>query len=232
MSEPKDDAFMARRDAARAALDELPGNYANDSAGRNVFFDAVYDEANGDAAAVPWADLAPKDYLVDWLGKNAGQGKTAIDIGCGLGDNAEAMAAHGYETTAFDVVEKAIKWANHRFPDTRVHYQVADIFSLPDAWSERFDFVHECYTMQALPTKMLHETSKAVCDLVAPGGKLMIYTRSRENGAEANGPPWPLEEQYLHLPRQFGLTLLTEKKLNVPRDVRNIPHHFSIWEKQ
>ncbi|MEP6357149.1 MAG: class I SAM-dependent methyltransferase [Hyphomicrobiales bacterium] len=235
MTEPMDDAFLARRASARAELDALPGNYAHDSAGRTVFFDAVYEEAKGDEAAVPWADLEPKDYLIEWLAKSAdqviGQGKSAIDVGCGLGDNAEAMAAHGYATTAFDVVVKAIDWAKKRFPATGVNYQVADLFALPDEWMQSFDLVHECYTLQALPPEMLHETSKAICGLVAPGGKLLIYTRARADGAEANGPPWPIEEQFLDLPKQFGLTKLSEQKLIVPRDVRNIPHHFSIWQR-
>lgn len=231
MSEPKDDTFLARRDAARAALDELPGNYANDSAGRTVFFDAVYEKAKRDEAAVPWADLAPKQHLAQWLEQNQGDGKTAIDIACGLGDNAEAIAAKGYKTTAFDVVDKAVNWAKDRFPQTSVAYQTADLFALPDEWTQGFDLVHECYTLQALPPQMLQTTYAAICNLVAPRGKLLIYTRYRIKGAQASGPPWPIEEQYLEMPRQFGLVKLREQKFELTRGDKNVPHSFSIWER-
>ena len=172
-----DPDFQARREKVRKALDELPGNYAEDSDGRNVFFDAVYDRANGDEAEVPWADLAPKDELKRYLEEHAGKGKRAIDVACGLGDNAEAMAAHGYDVTAFDVVAKAIDWANGRFPNSDVTYQAADLFSPPSHWHYGFDLVHECYTLQALPEGMIEDSAKAICDLVAPQGILPVsYT--------------------------------------------------------
>ena len=226
-----DPDFAARREKVRSALDELPGNYAEDSDGRNVFFDAVYDRANGDEAQIPWADLAPKDDLVSYLETHAGEGRRAIDVACGLGDNAEAMAAYGYQVTAFDVVEKAIEWAKKRFKNSDVSYQAADLFNPPSDWRQGFDLVHECYTLQALPEGMIEESTKAICDLVAPQGTLLIYTRMRDNGAAANGPPWPLQEQYLDLPAKNGLTKLSDKRFTVKRGDREIPHSFAIWER-
>lgn len=232
MSTVKDAAFMSRRDAARTKLDQLPGNYANDSAGRLVFFDAVYEEAKNDAAAVPWADLEPKGYLLKWLRNNPGEAERAIDIGCGLGDNAEAIAAHGYQTTGFDVAAKAITWAQNRFPQTDVAYQVADLFNVPEQWAGGFDLVHECFTLQALPPEILSETVEAVCGLVASGGTLLVYTRYRENGAQASGPPWPIEECFLDQPKHYGLSKVHEERTVVTRGDKSVPHHFSIWKKQ
>lgn len=225
------DGFETRRQSAREELANLPGNYANDSAGRGVFFDAVYDKANGDAAMVPWADLKPKKELIEYLSLNPGAGKRAVDIGCGLGDNAQAIADAGYKVLGFDIVETAVNWATKRFHQTRVDYQVADLFNYPDEWKGRFDLVHECYTLQALPAGMIHETVQAICDLVATGGRLLIYTRWRENNTITEGPPWPLEEKHLNLPAVSGLTKITEKRFSTVRREKVIPLSFTVWRK-
>lgn len=230
MSE-KDEGFEARREAARERLSDLPGNYAEDSAGRSVFFDSVYDVAEGDAAAVPWADLKPKQQLLDWLKENPGGGKRAVDVACGLGDNAEALAAAGYETTGFDVVETAIDWAKRRFPLSPVHYQVADLFNLNEGWTGNFHLVHECYTLQALPQEMIEQTAEAICSLVAPGGALLVYTRSRPDGSAADGPPWPLQEKNLDLPLKYGLTRVSDERFVLERGERDIPHVFMVFRK-
>lgn len=227
-----DPNFSARREKTREALDELPGNYAQNSDGRNVFFDAVYDRADGDEAEIPWADLAPKAELENYLKAHSGAGKLAIDVACGLGDNAEAMAVHGYQVTAFDVVEKAIEWAKKRFLNSKVAYQTVDLFDPPRNWHHGFDLVHECYTLQALPEGMIEDSTKAICNLVAPQGILLIYTRMRDNGAAANGPPWPLQEQHLDLPAKHGLTKLSDKRFSLQRGDREIPHSFAIWERK
>ncbi|MEO1067427.1 MAG: class I SAM-dependent methyltransferase, partial [Pseudomonadota bacterium] len=172
-----------------------------------------------DLARAPPARVAP------------GAGARAIDIACGLGDNAEAMATAGYKTTGFDIVEKAIAWASKRFPESPVDYRVADLFSPPQEWVGGFDLVHECYTLQALPEGMVKETAAAICALVAPGGTLLVYTRCRPDGADADGPPWPLEERNLTLPAAHGLTKLSEKSFQVDRHDKVIDHSFAVWRK-
>ena len=160
---------------------------------RAEFFDAVYRGAGDDPGAVPWADLKPKAELVEWLGRNPGHGRSAIDIACGLGDNAEAIAAAGWKTTAFDLAPDAISWAKKRFTLSSVEYLVADLLDPPAAWTARFELVNECYTLQAVPPEVMPRLRRAICDLVAPGGRLLVYARVRPDGAEASGPPWPLE---------------------------------------
>ena len=209
-----DPAFLERREAAKAKVNALDHGKVHDEPERKAFFNDVYARAGGDAAFVPWADLKPKEQLVQWLEENPGinSAKTssaipsAIDIASGLGDNAEAIAAAGYRTTAFDLSADAIAWARKRFPESPVDYHQADLFAPPEKWLKNFDLVHECFTLQALPPEMLEKTAAAVASLVAPGGDLLVYTRWRPDGAEADGPPWPLEES--------GLTVLPRSVLN------------------
>jgi 2-polyprenyl-3-methyl-5-hydroxy-6-metoxy-1,4-benzoquinol methylase len=190
------DEFFARRAAARARLDGIdphkkPGGVEADPQ-RKDWFEAVYRLAEGDAAGVPWAHLAPHPLLAEWLAGRSLEGQRTLDIGCGLGDNAEALAAAGARVTAFDLIEEAIAWAKRRFPQSAVDYRAADLFAPPPEWRGGFDLVHECYTLQALPDSLLDEAAQALTALVAPGGLLLVIARARDEGQEVAGPPWPL----------------------------------------
>ena len=99
---------------------------------------------------MPWAHLEPRPLLEDWLAARSLVGLRALDVGCGLGDNAEALARAGAHVVAFDLVERAVQWARERFPQSAVDYRVADLFDAPSEWRGAFDLVHELYTLQAL----------------------------------------------------------------------------------
>ena len=54
----KDPEFQKRRELAMAEVQLLDRDVIHDNPEREQFFEAVYDRAEGDAAAIPWADLA------------------------------------------------------------------------------------------------------------------------------------------------------------------------------
>jgi SAM-dependent methyltransferase len=226
-----DPEFARRRDAARERLDDLFGAKGGDKDDRCAWFNAVYDTAEGDAAAVPWADLAPKAALVDWLAGNPGEGARALDVGCGLGDNAEALAEAGYDTTGFDLSEKAVEWARQRFPGSSVRYTAADLFAPPTDWVDAFDLVHECYTVQALHGDLREASFAALARLVKPGGRLLVLTRSRADGVETSGPPWPLSPSELAGFEAAGLRLVESTAYDVQKGDRIIPHIRAVYLK-
>jgi SAM-dependent methyltransferase len=120
------------------------------------------------------------------------KGKKALVIGCGLGDDAEQLAAWGFETTAFDISEAAIRTAKKRFPKSEVNYYVADLFQPPAGWKRAFDFVFEANTVQALPVKVRSEAIRKIAGFVRPGGKLLAIVRGREPDEPEGELPWPL----------------------------------------
>jgi SAM-dependent methyltransferase len=171
-----------------------------------AWFEALYRQAGGDTAQIPWADLQANPALDAWIADPASLSgvRTAAVVGCGLGHDAEALAAKGLDVLAFDVSAEAVAWAKRLHPGTRVRYEVGDLFALPTAWRGRFDLVVEVYTIQALPARVRAPAVASILGLLAPGGRLFLFTRVRDDGPGSSpvdellaGPPWPLGRREL-----------------------------------
>jgi 2-polyprenyl-3-methyl-5-hydroxy-6-metoxy-1,4-benzoquinol methylase len=158
------------------------------------WFDALYQSAEGAASVIPWADGAPNPNLVAWLQSHPATelGKRALVVGCGLGDDAEALAALGMQVTAFDISPTAIAWCRERHSQSSVNYQAADLIQPPSEWTSAFDFVFEAYTLQALPLDLRAQVTRNLAGFVAPGGTLLVVARARDNHEPLGSMPWPL----------------------------------------
>ncbi|MBD2513230.1 class I SAM-dependent methyltransferase [Nostoc muscorum FACHB-395] len=173
----------------------------------SAWFEVLYAKAKGDTAQIPWAKLAPHPYLQDWLTNHEpfASGQKALVIGCGLGDDAEALAHQGFEVTAFDISPTAIAWCQQRFPNSTVNYIVADLLAIPSQWHQAFNFVFECRNIQALPLNVRSWVISSVTSVLAPGGTLLMITHVRDTEAEPSGPPWPLSNSELAQFKDLGL---------------------------
>jgi SAM-dependent methyltransferase len=132
---------------------------------------------------------------VEWADERAldGSGQCALVVGSGLGDDAELVAAHGFDTTAFDVAPSAIAAAQRRFPGSPVKYLAADLLDPPAEWVRAFDLVVESLTVQSLPDPPRAEAIARVSRMVAPGGSLLVIAAARDEAdGPVSGPPWPL----------------------------------------
>ena len=196
------------------------------------WFDSIYSSADGDHTAVFWADLEPNPYLIDWLKKNPviAAGKKAIAIGCGVGDDAEALAAYGYDVTAFDIAPSAIDLCQNRYKKTTVHYLVADLFNCPKEWFQTFDLVYECNTIQVLPGKYRKQAREAISSLVSPNGYALVSCRSRLAGEQDNDIPLPLDRHEID---GFIRSGLTEKSFEAYDDKQHppVPHFFACYTR-
>ena len=160
-----------------------------------AWFERLYAGALRGQSAMPWDRSDPNQLLVQWSTERSlsGSGEPAMVVGCGLGADAEYVAALGFRTTAIDVSESAISIARARHPGSQVEYRPANALHLPSEWHRAFDLVVEIYTVQALPLSLRVDVIAAVADLVADGGTLIVIQAARRDIAEPpNGPPWPL----------------------------------------
>ena len=180
------------------------------------WFEPLYAQADGDTTQIPWALPEATSYLTQWLKDKAvnGSGRSAAVVGCGLGNDAEALAAAGFSVTAFDVSESAIAWARKRFSDSDVNYVVADLFDMPAEWKGTFDMVFEFRTIQALPVSVREAAIAQICSLPKPEGTLLLATYTRATEETPDGPPWPLSEKELSQFEEKGLEIVKRERFH------------------
>jgi uridine phosphorylase/SAM-dependent methyltransferase len=156
------------------------------------WFERLYAQAAAGEALVPWGG-APNRMLVTWARRRRlqGGGRRALVVGCGLGDDAEYIAALGFDTVAFDVAASAIQAAQRRFPSSSVRYVVANLMTPPPGWRQGFDLVVEVYTLQVLPEPPRRQAITQIGHMVRPGGTLIVIARAAGQN-EGRHPPWPL----------------------------------------
>ena len=137
-----------------------------------------------------------------------GKGKTALVVGCGLGDDAIALEEHGFTVTAFDVSSSAINLCKKRFPKSTVDFVKADLIAGVPEWRKKFDFILEIFTIQALPPKYEQTLIENLSSFVAEEGELMVITEIRKGERDFKiGPPWLLNYDYMISFEQQGLNL-------------------------
>jgi len=176
------------------------------------WFETLYANTNRDASRVPWVKLAAQPLMTEWLDgqQMSGDGKRALVVGCGLGDDAEELARRGFAVIAFDISETAIQWCQERFPDSAVDYQVGDMFAPPNEWIQTFDFVLEVNIVQSLPLSWRERAIAAEAQFVAPNGQLLILCHGRDDSiTEPVGPPWIMARYELKHFEQVGLREVT-----------------------
>ena len=156
---------------------------------------------------MPWADQRPAPHLIGFWKAHPLEtaGKSALVIASGLGDDAEQLAAWGFQTTAFDISKTAVETTKKRFSQTAVEYVVADLFDPPSIWSRNFDFVFESNTLQALPAESRPPAIEKIAQFVKPGGLLLVIARGREKTDPEGQLPWPLTRDELGAFVQAGL---------------------------
>lgn len=108
-------------------------------------------------------------YAINNINNMKLDGKTVLDVGCGVGLYSSIFAKMGFKVKGIDVSEKSIELAK-RLPIENSSFEIADLFNYKD--SKKYDIVF-CWDV-------LHHTKdarlgmKILSDFVNPNGYLVI----------------------------------------------------------
>ncbi len=132
----------------------------------------------------PNSEFAPLHRInplrLGWINERiAIHGKRAIDIGCGGGILAEAMAAAGAHVKGIDLSEKALKVAQIHLLESRlnVDYELIAAEALAEREPSAFDVVTCMELLEHVPDPA--STVTACATLARPGGSLFFSTLNR-----------------------------------------------------
>ena len=164
------------------------------------WFEPLYAGSNTEGDGVPWANMDTHPSFKRWLQRNplTGNSKKALVVGCGMGDDAIELERLGFQVTAFDVSDTAIKLCKERFAQSKVNFVAADLLQSQEQWHKGFDFVLEIYTVQALPPKYEDLLIANIASFVANSGQLLVVAEvSKADREFVNGPPWLLTPSHI-----------------------------------
>jgi len=184
------------------------------------WFDNLYKKHENNHENIPWARQDVNPLLQTYLDSCAEHKGKALVIGCGLGDDAYALDAAGYDVLAIDVSQTALDLAQKRFTGSDIVFEKQDIFDMPQKYYEGFDFVFEALTIQSLPVEFREKMIKAVANTIARNGKLLVVAHQYKGNKD--GPPWPLTDEEISLFKIYNMKELSFELINETSKISNV----------
>jgi SAM-dependent methyltransferase len=117
----------------------------------------------------------------------------AIDLGCGTGDNAVALAQRGFEVTAIDIADRALARAHEKAAAAGVSIELreADATGLDDLDAGTFDLVVDRgLLMSLLGERARRAYSSTIIRLTAADGNVYQHQWVLPETPRAGSPTW------------------------------------------
>ena len=158
---------------------------------------------------------------LDWIAQHARlEGAAVLDVGCGGGILAEAMARRGAKVTGIDLSEKALKVAQLHLLESRleVQYQSVSAEDYAAAHADRFDVVACMELLEHVPEP--GAMVAACARLVRPGGQVFFSTINRN----------PKSYLFAVIGAEYVLGLLPKGTHDYMRFIK--PSELSRWSRE
>jgi 2-polyprenyl-6-hydroxyphenyl methylase / 3-demethylubiquinone-9 3-methyltransferase len=155
-----------------------------------------------------------------WIDRHAGlSGKKVLDVGCGGGILAEAMARRGAEVTGIDLSEKGLRVAELHLAESglAVRYEKATAEDYAAAHAGEFDVVTCMELLEHVPQPA--GMVAACARLVRPGGQVFFSTINRN----------PKSYLFAVLGAEYVLKLLPKGTHDYQRFIK--PSELSRWSR-
>jgi 2-polyprenyl-6-hydroxyphenyl methylase/3-demethylubiquinone-9 3-methyltransferase len=158
---------------------------------------------------------------LDWIAQHAPlDGAAVLDVGCGGGILAEAMARRGAKVTGIDLSEKALKVAQLHLLESRlsIEYLSVSAEDLAASHSGKFDAVTCMELLEHVPEP---GAMVAACSrLVRPGGQVFFSTINRN----------PKSYLFAVIGAEYVLGLLPKGTHDYMRFIK--PSELSRWSRE
>jgi SAM-dependent methyltransferase len=129
-----------------------------------------------------WNIGRPHPGLIEILNNHLLKAGRVLVPACGIGYDAVLLAERGFKVVAFDFSVNAIRKAQSKAKSAgklkgNLRFAVEDIYSLPDSYSNAFDYVVEIGNFQAMSVKERRNYVKVIAEVLRPSGKCIVLCK-------------------------------------------------------
>jgi 2-polyprenyl-6-hydroxyphenyl methylase / 3-demethylubiquinone-9 3-methyltransferase len=158
---------------------------------------------------------------LDWIARHAAlAGAAVLDVGCGGGILAEAMARRGAKVTGIDLSEKALRVAQLHLHESqlRIQYELSSVEDFAARHAGQFDVLTCMELLEHVPEPAAMVA--ACARLVRPGGQVFFSTINRN----------PKSYLFAVIGAEYVLRLLPKGTHDYLRFIK--PSELSRWSRE
>ncbi|MEW1611239.1 MULTISPECIES: class I SAM-dependent methyltransferase [unclassified Streptomyces] len=185
-----------------------------------------WDDFYGDRSKpVPFFVDKPDESLVSYVDRGLIAPGRALDLGCGPGRNAHALASFGFDVDAIDLSPAAIAWAEERAKASggEARFHRGDAFALTSGGAELagpYDLIYDSGCFHHLPPHRRISYLALLDRCLAPGGRFALTCFAAGEGGM--GSELPDAELYRQGSLHGGLAYTAEELRRVFSDLTEI----------
>lgn len=123
-----------------------------------------------------WGIPHPSPELVAFLASHSfGEGNSALDVGCGAGQESIFLAQQGLTVTGVDQSAEALKIAERKAKEAevQVNWQQGNVLQLPLP-DQSIDLINDRGCFHVIPDESREAYAKEMARVLRPGGKIFL----------------------------------------------------------